>query len=210
MPRKSGNLPEVTAGVGVGVGVGLGDGGGVTRAASPPPPLSQSDSTPDSTPEGKSVADETTSPRRVAKNRQTKPGTQCPEELTPEQRAQVRAWRDKKHPEFDDWILKHEWEKHAAHYGTRKTLRPDWVKSFYGWLLKSKDFSKSTGGNSGPARPTPPERKRSPDPPPWTPEQLAEAHAAGDARREKRRLSAVPQPEAAATVPASDEDEVAI
>jgi hypothetical protein len=116
----------------------------------------------------------------------TKHATQCPEDLTPEQWGQVHTWRDKKHPEFDDFILKSEWEKHALHFGALGTARTDWVRSFYGWLLRSKDFSKSKGGTD-PPRPTPPVREREPRPPAWTQDELEEARVLGEARRKKGR-----------------------
>ncbi len=69
--------------------------------------------------------------------------TLCPEDLTAEQWTQVRKWRDKKHPEFDDWILKREWERHSAFFGGLGKMRPNWVRSFYSWLLKMADFQKT-------------------------------------------------------------------
>ena len=87
----------------------------------------------------------------VAPVSRRKHATLCPEDLTPKQRAQVRKWRDTKHPEIDDFILKTQWERHAAYYGARREMRPDWVRSFYGWLLKHKEFQQAAP-SSEPAR----------------------------------------------------------
>jgi hypothetical protein len=68
MPRKSGNPPEVTAGVGVGVGVGLGDGVGVEREPAASPHLDPPDliSLSDITPTGPNVNTSDTSLELVA------------------------------------------------------------------------------------------------------------------------------------------------
>jgi hypothetical protein len=157
-----------------------------------PPALSQSDSTP----------------------KKSKRGTRCPEDLTPEQRAKVRAWRDRKHPEFDDWILKSEWEKCAAHYGALGTLRPDWVKSFYGWLLKRKDFNQAKGG-ADPPRPQPRAVVRQTAPPPDDPQLIAEIMDEFREGMKKRKPEGLPrnrrarQPEAPEASPPKEEDESA-
>jgi hypothetical protein len=144
MPRKSGNLPEVTAGVGVGVGLGDGVGGGV-KSDPPDSEVIESSKTavtlveldPDVTPND-------TSPKPVAETGQSlhkpKRATQCPEELTPKQWGQVHTWRDEKHPEFSNRELKAQWERHANHHISKGNTGRNWVRSFYNWM--TGDFYK--------------------------------------------------------------------
>jgi hypothetical protein len=183
---------------------------GGKQAASPPPaPSPIWGNTFDSTPEGevtelgktRVTPVETPTPQQHPKGTcrpKAKRGTRCPEDLTPEQWAQVRAWRDTKHPEFDDLILKREWEKHAAHYGSLETLRSDWVRSFYSWLLKCRDFQTAASGSGGiaSARPTPPVVHAEVPPPPLTDDDRAEIAEISAERRKNRRARHVEAPEA--------------
>lgn len=81
--------------------------------------------------------------RRNPKKKPPTPETPCPEDLTSEQWAEVRSWRDRKHPEIDDPMLLSEWEKHSAYWRTKEERRPNWVASFEKWLLKALEIQKS-------------------------------------------------------------------
>jgi hypothetical protein len=126
MPRKSGNPPEVTAGVGVGVGVGLGDGVGVGVKSDPP--------------KSEVIESSKTAVTSVEPGLNPKRKTRCPENLTAKQWGQVHTWRDKKHPEFSNRELKAQWERHANHHINKGEPGLDWVRSFYNWL--TGDFYK--------------------------------------------------------------------
>jgi hypothetical protein len=112
-----------------------------------------------------------TPPKR---KRESKAPTLCSEDLTPEQWTQIRSWRDRKHPEFDDQVLEREWEMHSAHWRSEKKRRANWVASFQKWLLKSRGMQ-----NTAPqaARPTPPVVVPSGESPPtMTEAEKAKAH----------------------------------
>jgi hypothetical protein len=128
--------------------------------------------------------------------------------LTPEQWIQVRDWRDRKHPEFDDRKLESEWEKHALYWGAReRETRSDWAKSFKGWLLKSKELNKQGGVST--ARADPPAFKPDPRPAPRTEEEKAEIAADIEASRKADWRRRARHPKAPETSPPKEEDESA-
>jgi hypothetical protein len=196
MPRMSGNPQEVTAGVGVGVGVGLGVGvgGGVTRDADAPPP----DPPDPITPEGQNVNTKPPKGGIVSKSVkrftvQAKRGTQCPEELTPEQWAKVEVWRSKKHPEIPAASLPGIWENHALWYISKRKPGLDWVRSFQLWILR--DFKNPTIATASTHRPPPPVWK-APQGPKFSDDPQATSKALEESQklRKKRRLTAEPKP----------------
>jgi hypothetical protein len=114
-----------------------------------------------------------------------KRGTLCPEDLTPEQRAKIRSWRDRKHPEIDDLMLQREWEKHSAYWRAEEKRRPNWVASFEKWLLKALEIQKS---DPRAERSQPPAVKREKPPPPVTKEEIEQMEKDGDKARKERQL----------------------
>ncbi len=127
----------------------------------------------------KRPASPTPSPKKSPKGKARKPAaktnprkgeTVCPEDLTPEQWLQVRSWRDRKHPEIGDPMLRREWEKHSAHWRAVRKPRKDWAASFEKWLLKALEIQRS---DPRAERSQPPDVVREKPPPRPTAEEIA-------------------------------------
>lgn len=71
--------------------------------------------------------------------KKVKPKTYCPERLEPEERDEVRAWRDTEYPEkFSDAELNAQWVRFYRWNAGKKIRNAEWVLTFYNWLTGPK------------------------------------------------------------------------